>query len=1125
MSVTLATAYVELIPTTRGIGPAVQRQFAPAVGIAEQAGARAGEAFSRQAESRISQAGARIGSGLRTVVGMATAASAAAGAVGLKTAAQMETSEIAFTTMLGSAKTAKSFLADLSNFAAKTPFDLPGLQQSASSLISAGIEAGKVIPIMTSLGNATSGMGTGAAGVQRATIAIQQMNAAGKIGAEDLNQLRDAGIPVFDLLTAATGKTKEEIAEMADKGKLGRQELEQLMTALETGKGLERFNGLMEKQSASLAGMASTFKDTFSVGLAEAVKPAIPLLKEGLGGASAFLTNTALPAVTFALTEAVGGVNAFRAAWEYNDGEVTSSGFPGVMEVVAYWLRQTTDALRELDWSSVDGFLSSLNDQGGTAAPLLADIGGSLGQLWPAFQEFAAQAPTLATGGLKLLAGALGFLADHADWIIAHMPLIVAGFVAWKVATLALNAAAAITPGLQLAVNASRIAAARAEIQLAVAHRSSAAAIAQSTAATTVNGAAAQGATRATIGQRLATLGAGIAAKTAAAGQWLLNAALSANPIAIVVIAIAALVAGLVWFFTQTETGRKIVAAAWAGIQAAVKVFTDWFNTSALPVIKTVLAVIGAGFNWLWKNVIQPVFNFAGGAIRAFGMLLGKIFEIAGAVIRVVLGAAFNWLWTAIVRPVFAWIGSTIASAWAFWRGIFTVAVNYVRATLGPVFTWLYRSVVKPAFDGLGAAIKWVWTHVISPVFNTISKAVKENVPGAFRTGVAFIKTAWQKVQEVAKAPVRFVVNTVLNDGLIGGINNIAKLVGVSELPRIALPRGFSKGGWTGPGPKDQPAGVVHADEWVIPKEATRAMQRRHPGALSHIMRTGTLPGYARGGLVHPIPRGAVVSSGYGPRAGGFHNGIDFAAPAGTPVYSAGPGTVSQARYAMYGGGNEVHVDHPNGLQTWYAHLSSFAVSEGQKVSAGQRVGGVGTTGNSTGNHLHYMVLKGGWPNYVNPGDYLSGGGEAGAPMNPIADIMGGLVDKFRAAFPSAGVFADLAIGAGKKLFEGAVDWVWDKLGGIADVVKNITGLGNAGGPTPVRPQLMDDGGLLKPGLNLIDNRTRGPEYALPEDKLVRLTGGGRNAPLIGEMHMHQNEQPEIVVEMLARRLERAGIR
>ena len=107
---------------------------------------------------------------------------------------------------------------------------------------------------MTTLGDVTSGMGTGSEGVKRATIALQQMSAAGRITGEDLNQLRDAGIPVYDLLAKATGKSKEEVVKLAQAGKLGKKELGQMMGALESGKGLERFSGLMEKQSTSIVG-------------------------------------------------------------------------------------------------------------------------------------------------------------------------------------------------------------------------------------------------------------------------------------------------------------------------------------------------------------------------------------------------------------------------------------------------------------------------------------------------------------------------------------------------------------------------------------------------------------------------------------------------------------------------------------------------------------------------------------------------------------------------------------------------------------------------------------------------------------------------------------------------------
>lgn len=117
--------------------------------------------------------------------------------------------------------------------------------------------------------------------------------------------------------------------------------------------------------------------------------------------------------------------------------------------------------------------------------------------------------------------------------------------------------------------------------------------------------------------------------------------------------------------------------------------------------------------------------------------------------------------------------------------------------------------------------------------------------------------------------------------------------------------------------------------------------------------------------------RGAGISSGFGwrrhPISGGFkfHAGIDLAAPTGTPIVATAAGVVSSADW--YGGyGLCVTVDHQNGYVTLYGHMSQIAVSAGQSVQAGQPLGRVGSTGSSTGPHLHYELRRDGYA--VNPG-------------------------------------------------------------------------------------------------------------------------------------------------------------
>lgn len=102
---------------------------------------------------------------------------------------------------------------------------------------------------------------------------------------------------------------------------------------------------------------------------------------------------------------------------------------------------------------------------------------------------------------------------------------------------------------------------------------------------------------------------------------------------------------------------------------------------------------------------------------------------------------------------------------------------------------------------------------------------------------------------------------------------------------------------------------------------------------------------------------------------GEFHRGQDYAAQCGTSVAAAASGTVTFAGWHPYGGGNRVVVDHGNGLETTYNHLSSFNVTVGQKVSRGDSVALSGTTGASTGCHLHFEVMVNG--DVVDPTGWL----------------------------------------------------------------------------------------------------------------------------------------------------------
>jgi murein DD-endopeptidase MepM/ murein hydrolase activator NlpD len=161
---------------------------------------------------------------------------------------------------------------------------------------------------------------------------------------------------------------------------------------------------------------------------------------------------------------------------------------------------------------------------------------------------------------------------------------------------------------------------------------------------------------------------------------------------------------------------------------------------------------------------------------------------------------------------------------------------------------------------------------------------------------------------------------------------------------------------------------------------------RRH---LRHLRREDLVGGPGGGGVA-PLPssvsvtgdgggggtwrtpvRGACISSPFlgGFRSTGGHSGTDFAAPTGTPIYAATAGRVARAEWGGAYGWLTV-VDAGNGITAWYAHQNVRPTARGA-VTAGQRIGVVGSTGNTTGPHLHFEVRVDGKP--VNPETYLPG--------------------------------------------------------------------------------------------------------------------------------------------------------
>jgi tape measure domain-containing protein len=189
-------------------------------------------------------------------------AGAALGAFGLsaiKAAANAEQTIIAFETMLGSAENAKKFYNDLVQFAAKTPFELTGLETASKQLLAYGFAQEEVLPQLKALGDIAAGVGMDK--LPQLILAFGQVKAATKLTGMELRQFTEAGVPMLDELSKILKEPVARIQEMVSEGEIGFPIVQQALQNL-TGEG-GRFNNLMEKQAKSLGGMWSNLKDAW----------------------------------------------------------------------------------------------------------------------------------------------------------------------------------------------------------------------------------------------------------------------------------------------------------------------------------------------------------------------------------------------------------------------------------------------------------------------------------------------------------------------------------------------------------------------------------------------------------------------------------------------------------------------------------------------------------------------------------------------------------------------------------------------------------------------------------------------------------------------------------------------
>jgi tape measure domain-containing protein len=819
MAVELATAYVSLVPSFRGGVRAIQREAAGmGSAVTDQ---MADEIESSSRSGRLSSAFSAIGSAAKLAAVGFGAVAVGAGAWGFQVAAQAEQAEMAFTTLLGSADKAKSYLQDLQNFAAKTPFEFPELRDAASRFIAVGVAADRVVPIMSTLGDATALMGTGSDGIRRATTALTQMSQKGKVSAEDMMQLTEAGIPAWDALAAVLGTDVKGAMDQVSKGTVT---AESLFTALEqkAGPALQRVAGGMEKQAETFSGMWSTLTDTVGQGLGVAMRPILEMVTNfmpQITKAAEWLVELFGTVMTGAINGAISAFGWLKDAWkELSDGFRFEDNPGGVLGTIGDTARTVWETVSDV-WPKVR---DTVLDVIGAIASWVADVwppvkDGLLGAFQSVKEWVTRNWPPLKDAVLKVLGAIVDWVKTHWSQIKDTLGDVFRAFrdavtyiVDNKPILIGVLTAIGIHFGL-MAVQAT-------------------------------------------------------AAGLAAAAAWIAAAAI---PIAIGV-AIAALVAGLITMYQQVDWFRTAVDAVVDAVVAAAKWLADQWKKYADDVGR-VLADIGRVAADIFMgivHVVQDTIDVVGDIISVGVDVWKKAWVPIEILFKILKETVYDpivfqiELMFQVVRTAFEVGVEAVKVAWRVIEGIYTFFRDNVAGPVGTVVGTMKDTVVRVIGDlvstatttwgGLVAIYNFFRDRIYNPIINLVGD-LRDGIGNAFSAAVDTVKSVWDRLAGVVKAPIKLVIG-FYNHGIAGVWNAvISKIPGVGNLPIIGTE--FATGGYTGPGGKYEPAGIVHKGEFVLDQATTKNLG---VPLLNFLLKnkgmTGTsdpgIFGYAQGGPV-----------------------------------------------------------------------------------------------------------------------------------------------------------------------------------------------------------------------------------------------------------------------------------
>ncbi|MGH3584718.1 MAG: hypothetical protein ACRDQ0_00180 [Pseudonocardia sp.] len=627
------------------------------------------------------------------------------------------------------------------------------------------------------------------------------------------------------------------------------------------------------------------------------------------------------------------------------------------------------------------------------------------------------------------------------------------------------------------------------------------------------------------------------------------NLVMNANPITLIVIGIIALVAAVIYAYKNFGWFRDLVNAVWNGIKTAA--LWAW-NNVLKPVFNGIWAamkLVGSVAMWLWNNAIKPAFGFISSAARLLATIVLTILIAPLVLAFQALAAVGKWLWANALKPAFQWIGdkakwlwnNAIRPAWdaikagtalvgAKIKQLWNSYVSPVFGWIGSKAKWLWDKAIKPAFNFfkggiqlIGDKAKWLWDKVISPVFGWIGdkgkwlwdKALKpafdwikkgiKGVGDSFDSAKNFIKKAWDKIQDIAKKPVKFIIDKVYNGGIVPTWNKIASVFGANPIKKMQT-EGWARGGVL-PGTSSYRQG----DDQLVPMRrgegvyVSEAMRNPFERARLHAVNAAAM----RGKSLAPY-------QGQGFAKGGIFDWVKGAASKTVDFAKTGVGWLKDGMKASAKAGLNAVVkpllDKIAGSKSLYRDMvtripkkmiSSIVDFSGK---ADKKLGAAGIGGGGFKNGLKWARTQNGKP-------YQWGGN--GNPSWDCSGLVSAIESVIRGEKPhrrwATGAFSGKTAPSGWQLGGKSPYMIGITNSGVGHTAGTINGVNveSRGGDGVVigssarsyKDGLFthryaykgkyDSGGYLQPGLNLAYNGTGRPEPVFTSQQANALMGSG----------------------------------